>query len=747
MDYTPEEFKQLYQNNTTLKGHLRNVRNALMDARVRFAAEETEVASETVEAMARVTRAVDWFREHENDMDEVDNAEECRQHLAALQLLPHIINDEAGADTVREYMTMPGEDQEELRKHLNGLQEMKLYFSADKPAFMDPECHDYFVSRLKAGEDWERRQENYQFLLDCMLGAGNKIKFESDEDKIEYTTYYAALLALKTGAGVRTMMKDEKGDPMVDKNNQPKYVQVDDVAEAIELLADKDFNNFLYKKYKTVGDDNKSVTSVFEFLNREVKRSNLVAYKNQKLKNEISFLRSTVNKEIENETKRAGEWIVDIKEHNETKNYFERGDGESGYTTNQHMLAQILAVRDLADAAPGDDSNMTTRQISAEKLAERVDEIENDSTHFLNNFVQSFYYADEEFNNLTKTVENSLYCAELDTNMKRQLLKMDGGQLCNTPVYRRYLPTVKERIEELQKQAKRTEDETKLARIAAEIVVLRNLGHAHRGKKSSLNKPIPTDGANSLVFSAQALGQDPNFRRLVMEKKDLITKGHGGQLVDEMREYAETLGNEVPPKELKTLSKALLYKNTIGGRMAQIRLEAARIKKQIDKERKSEDPDQEKLLKLQEKGNKLILEYSVIHDESRRTVNGRPVGNGANIRWNDVNAAMARRLGTPRYALLEGAGSVEQTGNALHTLARNSPEDYFNRQLINHDEEPKLVLNRIEDDLINKERQSEKSNGSEPDDMNRTIDSIDLDAEEEKKQIAENELKMNTNLI
>ena len=715
MEYTVKQFKGIYQDDVELRKHLTSLREGLVTARERMIAEETEVAAGTVEAMNRVCDAIAWFEDHEEDMDSGEYDETFRKHMAALELAPHIINDAAGPNTVRDYMTAPGQNPQELGEHLAGLGGLGLNFSKGKKAFMDPGCREYFASKIQAGEDWDKREETYTSLLNLMMQAGPKIAFQSDEDRIEYQTYAAALYTLQHGTGVITKLKDANGEPLLNKDGKQVEVKVNDVAEASKLLADKKFNTFLYKKYNTVGDKGQAERSVVEFLNRELEAVDVDAYRSGQLKSDIDFLCDTVTvtKEEKPVRKSAAEWIEYIKDNSDAKAYDPMHGEESSFVTNRHMMAQILAVRDLAGAVPGDTNKLKNTQISQQELDKKTSEIENDGTFFLARVIESIK-KDREFHNFADMSKKTQYFDELDTSIKAYLLKEKPGRLYNAPIYRRYMPTVKERIEQLQKQAKRAKNEDRLTEIAAEIVMLRNLGQAHRGKKASLNQPIPTDGASSLVWGVTALKNDPTFKQLVREKKDLIRKGHGGQLVDEMREYADTLKNQNPPKKLKDTSKALLEKNTIGGRMAQIRIDAGNLKKQIDQELNKKAPDEEKLQDLQAKGGKLMLEYRIFRDESRRNVKGMEAGTGANIRWMNVNEAMERRMNTDRFMLMEDELSAEQLSNGLKALAEKSPDEYFDGNLNIHNEEQNmLALNNDEVNYINDERQTGKSKNFE----------------------------------
>ena len=70
----------------------------------------------------------------------------------------------------------------------------------------------------------------------------------------------------------------------------------------------------------------------------------------------------------------------------------------------------------------------------------------------------------------------------------------------------------------------------------AEIVTLRNMAKAYRDHKESLDKPIECDKTVSLSKSVESLSNRTGFAEVATYGKDYIQKGHGGKMVDKMRE-------------------------------------------------------------------------------------------------------------------------------------------------------------------------------------------------------------------
>ncbi|MCR5282661.1 MAG: hypothetical protein K6E18_04775 [Lachnospiraceae bacterium] len=174
----------------------------------------------------------------------------------------------------------------------------------------------------------------------------------------------------------------------------------------------------------------------------------------------------------------------------------------------------------------------------------------------------------------------------LDALFKDYLKNLPPGQLKNDdPGLKRFMPTVKERIEALQEQAKaaarRHEQPTAQA---AEIVVLRNMIKAERGVKASLDHPIPLMGkdfSRSLSKEAEAMMKRESFRSVTADPKvlSLIKKGHGGEMLTEMRKVFGTTGYAAGFEE----AQKALREGTVEGRLEAIKEEAGKMGEKLGK--------------------------------------------------------------------------------------------------------------------------------------------------------------------
>ncbi|MBO4337611.1 MAG: hypothetical protein J5842_06030, partial [Lachnospiraceae bacterium] len=171
----------------------------------------------------------------------------------------------------------------------------------------------------------------------------------------------------------------------------------------------------------------------------------------------------------------------------------------------------------------------------------------------------------------------------LDKLLTQYLRDLPAGQLNNDPSIERYMPTVKERIESLQKQAKNTmkKNDHPYAE-TAEIVTLRNMIKAERKVKSSLDFKIPTDGRD-LAAEVEKLKERNSFQSLVVDKnvKAQITSGHGGQMMTEMRKAFKSFDKNIVMNNDPATENSL-KEGTINGRLMQIRDEAASLKEKLN---------------------------------------------------------------------------------------------------------------------------------------------------------------------
>ena len=226
---------------------------------------------------------------------------------------------------------------------------------------------------------------------------------------------------------------------------------------------------------------------------------------------------------------------------------------------------------------------------------------------------------------------------DLEKSFKDHLKKLPAGELRNDPALQRYMPTAKERIEELQKQAVRLvkerdvlreqyndlvdvyrerekeeierlakkgkakgdvdirgilEDELtdakaakipldqanlKCAAAAAEIIAIRNACKVEKGGAGLGRQIPPARGASNIADTVSLLANDDDMQDLLIKKavQSALQKGHGGQMMVDVRKLAK---NSRIPFECMSVLK----ENTVEYRKDVLREEADRLYTKLD---------------------------------------------------------------------------------------------------------------------------------------------------------------------
>ncbi len=226
---------------------------------------------------------------------------------------------------------------------------------------------------------------------------------------------------------------------------------------------------------------------------------------------------------------------------------------------------------------------------------------------------------------------------DLEKSFKDHLKKLPAGELRNDPALQRYMPTAKERIEELQKQAVRlvkerdvlreqyndlvdiynkvmeekrielaqkhvvadinvlrtyAEDELtdakaaqipldqanlKCAAAAAEIIAIRNACKVEKGGAGLGRQIPPARGASNIADTVSLLANDDDMQDLLIKKavQSALQKGHGGQMMVDVRKLAK---NSRIPFECMSVLK----ENTVEYRKDVLREEADRLYMKLD---------------------------------------------------------------------------------------------------------------------------------------------------------------------
>ncbi len=306
-------------------------------------------------------------------------------------------------------------------------------------------------------------------------------------------------------------------------------------------------------------------------------------------------------------------------------------------------ILKIMAARYVAHAERGNKNHkLESSHTDVADVIGTVIDFRNDNT-----FATFIGELKENPKMLKQAMEaaTSGHGGKMDEMFKKFVLNMDPGYMENTQILGRYMPTIRERIDVLKKkieQRKAAEKEIKSIEkkmdeirddedrddekfeklgerkgdleeivednadnlIVSEILTLRNMANAHRGKKASLDKPVPVSKNESLSDIVKGyLGTDKVLRNLI--KKDdkvveLALTGHGGDMVAYLRE--KMLNNKNTSKPFK----AALEMNTISHQMDNMCKKAGELTEKI------KEADEEDKKDLVDDGKALIQKYMIL---------------------------------------------------------------------------------------------------------------------------------------
>ena len=248
----------------------------------------------------------------------------------------------------------------------------------------------------------------------------------------------------------------------------------------------------------------------------------------------------------------------------------------------REQAAKIFAARIAVDTKGGKAAYL--KKPLSETQADEIAEALNDSENFK-----------DWLKTLNKDKAKALlsgHGGDLEKDFRRHLLKAPPGKLENDPVLRRYMPTAKERIEELQRQVKDArkarlpeEELNELqAAAAAEIVAIRNACHVERNTGYGLDKPIPPagEGEKTLAGTVETLCRDRDMKDLLNAKaKENLLDGHGGKMMVDIRTVVnnEQMGESVTE---------IMNDNTVEQRILKLEDKAGALQEKLQSANKAE---------------------------------------------------------------------------------------------------------------------------------------------------------------
>ena len=255
--------------------------------------------------------------------------------------------------------------------------------------------------------------------------------------------------------------------------------------------------------------------------------------------------RVVVNKEMQHQT--AAKWIEDFKK--EFRDHPEQVRNEPGYP--KARIAWIMAARELSNSVRGKASTLNEVISEVEIKARAAKIMENEE---FNNFADELSEGEDLRKVEAVFTKRFSHGGELDDMFRAHLASRRPGDLENDPKLKRWMPTVRQRIEWLQKDAAGMEEPY---HHAAEILMLRQSAEVQRGGKG-LDAPIPVQGERngkkvpSLSDSVESYARNKDFQAAI-DKPDIkkqIVVGHGGAMVEnyEKQPEAENVKQKLEPE-------------------------------------------------------------------------------------------------------------------------------------------------------------------------------------------------------
>ena len=322
------------------------------------------------------------------------------------------------------------------------------------------------------------------------------------------------------------------------------------------------------------------------------------------------------------------------------------------------QFADIFAARILSDSVRGQRNTLGTDFLRSDldALSGKL----TDNFHFRRFIDVTYLGGEDEGNRKLKDTAHKLYSIRthggfIEDEFKKYLLKLPAGELDNAPELARFMPTAGERIEELKRQVKEAPGDLLLQeKAAAEIIAIRNACQVERNTGYGLKKRIPAAAeGKGLAEEAGRLRENGECREILRDestRKDLLSRGHGGKMMENVR---KKYGTEVPAEDRQPAVESMLKRNTTGGRMAELRLEAQTIREQL------ESPNTLVRSQAMAKSKALLGEYMVLADRSRNEAE-------ADAPWKTVSAMSKSAMNDP-YAqkIMETPEKVSQMMGAI----------------------------------------------------------------------------------
>ena len=209
-------------------------------------------------------------------------------------------------------------------------------------------------------------------------------------------------------------------------------------------------------------------------------------------------------------------------------------------------IARIMAARELSNSVRGKKSTLN-KPLDDKGITRRAAEI------MANKSFKDFAEKLKQPENLSKVEaifkKTHSHGGELDDLFRDYLTKRPAGELENDPNLKRWMPTVKQRVEFLQSEAAKAQKKKETPyKEAAEILLLRQAADVKRGGKG-LDAHIPVageKGVTSLRDSVQKYAGSDDFQAAFNKPdvKKYILAGHGGEMVERLKNQPKAEKNQ-----------------------------------------------------------------------------------------------------------------------------------------------------------------------------------------------------------
>ena len=228
-------------------------------------------------------------------------------------------------------------------------------------------------------------------------------------------------------------------------------------------------------------------------------------------------------------------------------------------------VLKIMAARIIADSVRHKKDRLVSTFVTEDQIDDKVSEMKENATYkrFYDDIINNAEFRNKVTNAYGYIkVDGRGHGGRIDDLFREYAKNVPPGELDNSEIMQRYMPSVKDRIEVLQKQFKAhneayvytathipkdrnaivvgEDDPNKqaMAKIMIEITKLRTISNAIRKQKSSLEKPIPVSNPTlsqevSADYSTDyMIGLTGIVTETTMASAVL---GHGGELVEDLR--------------------------------------------------------------------------------------------------------------------------------------------------------------------------------------------------------------------